>query len=72
MKISRTLTWLLALPLALALLVPVVGCKTTKAQKESNETAAPPEDEEPGTNPDPTLPDAKPKRKPPGKTVTAD
>ena len=71
MRISRKTTLLLALPLALALLVPLAGCRTTKAQQESQETAAPPDSDDPTDNPDPSVPDSKPKRKPPGKTVTA-
>jgi len=72
MKTSRYLTLLVAAPLLLALLVPVVGCRTTKAQQDTTQTPAPPEGEEPGQDPDPNVPtDTKPKRKPPGKTLTA-
>jgi len=71
MKTSRYLTLLLGAALLLALLVPITGCRTTKAQQDTTETAAPPEDEDPDNEPDPTVPpDSKPKRKPPGKTLS--
>jgi|ETNmetMinimDraft_25_1059894.scaffolds.fasta_scaffold433020_2 hypothetical protein len=72
MKTSRYLTLLLTAPLLLALLVPVVGCRTTKAQQDTTQTPAPPDGQDPSQDPDPNVPpDTKPKRKPPGKTLTA-
>ena len=71
MKTSRYLTMLLGTALMLVLLLPAVGCRTTKAQQDTTGTPAPPDDEDPSDDPDPNLPpDTKPKRKPPGKTLT--
>jgi len=68
MKHSRNITLLIALPLAALLLAPLAGCRTTRAQQDTTETAAPPEGDDPTTNPDPSNPEPAPKRKPPGKT----
>jgi hypothetical protein len=68
MNISRNIALLVAGPLALGLLAPLTGCRTTKAQQDTTETAAPPDGDDPGTNPDPSNPEPAPKRKPPGKT----
>ena len=66
MKTSRYLT------LLLVLLVPITGCRTTKAKQDTTETAAPPDGDDPSQEPDPTVPPgSKPKRKPPGRTLTA-
>ena len=71
MNTSRYLTMLLGSLLMLALMLPAVGCRTTKAQQDNTVTPAPPEEEEPTDDPDPSMPpDTKPKRKPPGKTLT--
>ena len=72
METSRYLTLMLAALLTLALVVPAVGCRTTKDQQDTIQTPAPPDGEDPDQDPDPTVPpDSKPKRKPPGKTLTA-
>ena len=72
METSRYLTLMLAALLMLTLLVPAVGCRTTKDQQDTTQTPAPPDGEDPDQDPDPTVPpDTKPKRKPPGKTLTA-
>ncbi len=67
MRSTRILSWALALVFVCGSALPMLGCASTRAQTEVQETAAPPEGEPPTDSPDPSVPDdQKPKRKPPG------